>query len=588
MRLLVRLVLAGALVWGPAAAQEAAYDVALTGVGDADLADRIRENARLFSLKDEPPDSLAALERRADADVERVREVLRSEGFYAGEVSVRVDPGRPNKVAVAVVPGTRFTLQEFSVLWADPRAENLPEPVPLDQLDLRLGQPARAEPVVNARQRLLRALAEQGYPLARIADQRVVVDHAENAMRVSLEVRPGPLARFGAIDVRGLEDIDEAWVRRRVPWEPGEVFSVTAIEEMRQNLVASRLFSSVRIATADALSEDGRLPVTVTVEEAKPRSIGVTLSWSSAEGLATTAFWEHRNLMGGAEKLRAAMEVGETRTGADVDFRKPDFLGADQTLISSVVAEEERTDAYVSRTIGASAGMEWPVTPSWTASASAAVERTFEERGSRRLNYTLVSFPLEARHDSTDDVLDPTLGNRFRLQVRPFVEALGGTAGFTRIDLTDSQYVQVLDSPRVVLAAWGRLGTIRGASLDEVPSDKRFFVGGGGSVRGFGFQMAGPVDDSQDPVGGLSALAFGGEARVRITETIGIVPFIEGGSAFDTKWPDPDDGLFWGAGLGLRYITPIGPIRADVAIPLNPRDEIDDSYQVYLSLGQAF
>lgn len=582
MRLVIWAVLA-MLLPVQAVAQQVSYRTELTGFEDSRLRDRIEEASRLVQLAEEPPASLVALRRRAENDVGRIQDVLRSEGYYAGEVAFDMaEQDEPVRVTVTVSPGPAFTLARFEIQLEPPP----PRPVTLPELGIALGARARATAVVDAQARLLRALAEQGYPLAQVTDRRVVVDHATATMTVDLLVASGPLADFGAMAVQGLAGLDEDWVRNRQPWKTGERFSIGQIEEMRKRLITSRLFSSVKLATAAEVDETGQLPVTVDLTEANHRSIGASVTWSSTEGFGSEAFWEHRNLFGAAERLRTALVVSEIRTGTDVTFRRPDLLMADQDLVTSFVAEEQRTDAYVTRSVGGAAGFEWLLSPVWRASASTALERSFEERGQNVRNYTLVSFPLEARQDNTDDLLDPKRGNRFRVQLRPFVEALGGTAGFTSLDLQDSHYLQVSSSPRLILAGWGRIAAIRGASLDEVPANHRLYVGGGGSVRAYGFQRAGPIDEAGDPTGGLSALAFGAELRARVSETIGIVPFIEAGNAYGAKWPD--DGLLWGAGLGLRYQTPIGPVRADVAMPINRRPGIDDSFQVYLSLGQAF
>ena len=572
-----------------AQAQQVPYRVELTGAPTTALSERLEAEARLIQARGDAPPSLASLRRRAEGDVERLGEVLRAEGYYAGTVSFAVDEtAQPVKVTVTVTAGPRFVLEAFNARVDHAAGEPEPQPVPLDALGLSIGQPARAEAVVAAQAALLRALAEQGYPLAKVHDRRVVVDHATQAMRVELVVAAGPLCRFGAVTVNGLDRLHPDWVRNRVPWRPGERFSLSQMETLRKRLVDSRLFSSVKLSTAEAAEADGSLPIAIDLREADRRSVGAGLSWASSEGFGARAWWEHRNLLHGGERVRAEATASEIRNAFDLNARLPDLGMADQDGIATFTAEEQRTDAYTTSTVGASAGLEWLLSPTWQASAAGALERTFEERGERRRAYTLVSIPLEARHDDTDDLLDPTRGNRLRVQLRPFLTQLGGTAGFTRFEASDSHYLQVLNQPRIILAGWGRFGTISGAGLDEVPSDKRFFVGGGGSVRAYGYQLAGPLDEAGDPLGGLSALAFGGEVRLKLTEEIGVVPFIEAGNAYESRLPRPGDGLRWGAGLGLRYFTPVGPVRADVAVPLDRRPGVDDPYQVYLSLGQAF
>ncbi|MCR6631677.1 MAG: autotransporter assembly complex protein TamA [Magnetospirillum sp.] len=573
----------------PAAAQEVPYTVAVTGAPSTDLADKLEAESRLVQAKDQPAPSVISLRHRAEADMDRLVEVLRSEGYYAGKTSFTLDEtARPVAVAVTVDAGPRFRLEAFNVRMDHAAGQPEPEPVPIADLGLGIGDPARAEAVVTAQAALLRALAEQGFALAKATERQVVVDHAAQTMRVEVVVASGPLCTFGPVTVNGLSRLDEGWVRRRIPWEPDEHFSLSAMESLRKRLVESRLFSSVKLSTAEAVDAEGRLPMTIDLREANRRSVGTGLSWASSEGFGARAFWEHRNLLGAAERLRGELTASQIRNAVDLTARVPDLGAVDQDGLAALTAEEQRTEAYNTRTLGGSVGMEWRLTPTWTVAASGAVERTFEERENRTRDYTLVSLPLEARHDNTDDLLDPSRGNRLRVQVRPFVEALGSTVGFTRFEIGDSHYLEVLNDPRIILAGWGHFGIITGAGLDSIPSDKRFYVGGGGSVRAYGYQMAGPVDDAGDPTGGLSALAFGGEIRVKVTDTIGVVPFIEAGSAYESRLPHPEDDLRWGAGLGLRYFTPVGPARLDVAVPLNRRRGIDDSFQVYLSLGQAF
>jgi len=174
-----------------------------------------------------------------------------------------------------------------------------------------------------------------------------------------------------------------------------------------------------------------------------------------------------------------------------------------------------------------------------------------------------------------------------RLDNEPFVDTFGNSLLFNKSRMEYTHYVQVLESPRVVLAGRGAVGTLFGASRADVPASLRFYAGGGGSVRGFAFQEAGELDDQNDPIGGRSLFEASGEVRARVTDTIGIVAFVDAGAAFTSRYPDFDDQLRIGAGPGIRYFSPIGPIRLDVGFPVNPRDT-DDAFQLYISIGQAF
>ncbi len=592
MRRVAALMAAIALTLAAAqAAEPIRYTVAISGIGNKALEDAVKAQSNLVALEDKGAPSLTALRLRADDDRGRIDAVLRAEGYYEARITTSVDRAlKPVAVAVKIETGPAFTLAAYDVeLHGAPP----PQPVWPDRLGIELGGRARSAAVVKAQQTLLHDLADQGYPLAKVADRTVVVDHLSKTMRVRLVVEAGGLAHFGELHIEGLKRVTRSWVLNRVPWKPGQRFNVALMEEFRKHLVDSRLFSSVRLSTATKLGPDGRLPVTAALTEAKDRSVGFGASWSSTEGFGGNAYWEDRNLFGGAERLRADLIASQIRDALDLSYTGPDFLRPNQDLIGAVQAEEETTDAFFSRTIGGSLGLSWLLADIWRPSVSAAMERTLEEQrnvGELPIGrtYLLFSTPMELRRDSSNDLLDPSRGNRLDVTDQPFFRMFGSSASFNRAEIYDAQYFQLLDRPRLVLANWQRLGAIQGAGILDIPALHRFYVGGAGSVRGFGFQMAGPLDPEGRPVGGRSALSFGSEVRIKVTDTVGVVPFAEGGRSYLGAWPTLDQQLFWGAGLGLRYYTPIGPVRADIAFPLNPRPGVDSKYQIYLSLGQAF
>jgi len=578
-------VLAFAAVASGASAQQFDYKASLEGVADSDLAGRIEAASSLISLAEQPPAGLAGLRRRADDDKGRIDEVLRSEGYYQGRVAVNIDQSvSPAQVHIQVDPGRASRLVAFTIHFVAPG----PLPPELKTLGVELDQRARAEPVVKAEAALLKDLGERAYPLAKVVERRVVVDDAAATMRVELDVDPGPKARFGPVTVTGLTGLDEAWVRNRIPWQHGDPFSLKMMERLRKRLTDSRLFAAVHLTPATELDADGLLPVTVALTEGKSRSVGIGGSWGSSEGFSGQAFWEDRNLLGGAEKLRGQATDGKLRKAVDFSYDGPDVGMPDQNLIGATKVERQTTEAYTSNSVGGSAGLAWQLGETWHASASAAYERTLETQDTINYNVSLASMPLELRHDGSDSLLDPTAGDRVTLTVQPFLSLLGDHTAFIRMELYGTEYLKLLDSPRLVLAGWERVGTIQGAGEFAVPPDKRFYVGGSGSLRAYAFQKAGPLDVNDTPLGGNSSLSFGGEIRIKATDEIGVVPFVEGGRAYSGAIPDLGQSLFWGAGLGLRYYTALGPVRADIGIPLTPRSNIDGHYQVTLSLGQAF
>jgi translocation and assembly module TamA len=342
----------------------------------------------------------------------------------------------------------------------------------------------------------------------------------------------------------------------------------------------------VRISHADTVQADGRLPMTLELTESKHRSIGGGIEYDTTRGFSAEAFWEHRNLLGRGERLKVTATGGQTEYGVETSLRVPAFLDdVKNTLHVDGEAKQEYLDAYDATRIGATVSMERVFTD--TLSANAGVTLQFEEieEDGETEEFTLVGLPLGLTWDTSDDLFDPHRGNRLQLSFTPFTSVAGEPTTFAVTRLFDSFYIPF--SRDIVLANWGRVGIIFGEEAEDIPADKRLYGGGGGSVRAFGYQRLGPLDDDDDPKGGRSLLELGTELRVRITDEFGAVAFVEGGNVYSEIVPDFNAEFLWGGGVGLRYFTDFGPIRLDVATPFNPRDD-DDPFQIYVSLGQAF
>jgi translocation and assembly module TamA len=268
-------------------------------------------------------------------------------------------------------------------------------------------------------------------------------------------------------------------------------------------------------------------------------------------------------------------------------FRKPDFLRSDQALLLNMRLAEDTPDAFSSRNFTSIAQIERKLTNRITLTAGPAFRLSKVEQFEQEERFELLSFPVHFQWDTSDKLLDPTRGGRMALQATPFYDFYGDNLFFYKGYARYSRYFGLLKKPSLILALRGVLGTMNGAEREEIPADTRFYAGGGGSIRGYAFQSVGPLQDD-DPIGGRSLLGISGELRLKITETFGLVTFIDGGNAYETVFPDFDETLRWGGGLGFRYYTAIGPIRLDVGIPINRRENIDDRFQVYVSIGQAF
>jgi len=593
------------------------YEVEITGVEDEGLRGTLRDASTLVELKDDHPPSLIGLERRADSDRDRLQTALRSAGYYDAKLDIRIDDpaaagtlpaggqAPPVKVTVAVTPGPLYHIKTVTVRGATNAtgSSTLPKEVATDDLGLVAGAPAIAQKVLDAESELVGRLSKRGYAFAKVPDREVVVDHSDRTMDVTYSVDPGPLTRYGETRIEGLEQVDEDLVRGRLAWKEGQVYDPGATDRARQDIAALQVFDTVRVRMADEPGPDGVTPVIVSVGERKRRFIGGGVTYSTQDGLGTNAYWGHRNLFGGAEQLRVGVDVGRVAGSSggtssksndlpdlrfSVNFRKPDFLAVKQSLVVNFAVVNDQPPAYSRVASELTVKLERPLTDQLTVSYGVTGERGRVRTEDTTYQTSFIGVPLGAAWNGTDNLLNPTSGQRASLQVTPWFPVGGDTKSpFTSVLLNGSTYYDLGKDGNYVAAARIGLGSILGTSLSDIPPDHRFYAGGGGSVRGYGFQKAGPRDRYDDPVGGRSLFEIGAELRIKVTESIGVVPFVDAGTVYDKAYPDFSEPLRVGAGLGLRYYTDFGPLRVDVGVPLNPASG-DSRWQLYLSLGQAF
>lgn len=578
---------------GVASADAVPYEVSLEGVADEALLEILRQSSQLVALSDKPPATTIGLRRRAEDDIERLQTALRSEGYYDGTIDLAVDTAvQPAAVRLQIDIGPRYRLAAYEIAYDNgdaPPADARPE---LETLGIDLGMAARAPAVVAAEQSLVAHLQENGYPFARIAERKTFINRESTEMTVRLAVAAGPRATFGPLAFNGHERVDEDYLRDIADWPEGKLYDRRVLRDLQRRLSNTSLFSTVNAETAEAPAADGSLPVAVTLVEREHRSIGAAAAYSTDIGPSLELFWEHRNLMGRNEKLRASATGSLVEQTGELSFDKPAFLRNDQHLLADLKGGQEDNDAYERQWFDALAALERPVLDNWRVSAGVSfgyeIVDENADNGEGEQTFQLFGLPLTATRDTTDDPLDPSEGTRLQLAVTPSTGVGSESLFFLTAVAGGSAYYAIDDAKRFVLAGRARLGSIVGEEAETLPASRRFYAGGGGSIRGYEYQLVGPLDDDEDPFGGTALAEVGGELRVRVSEEIGLVPFVDGGTVYDDPWPTGDETFRWAAGLGLRYFTGFGPVRLDVAFPLNPRDGVDEAFQFYVSFGQAF
>ncbi len=568
---------------------EADYDPRIDGAPDKRIEQLLKDVSDTFTLVETPPASLEMLRLRAEGDASRMVDLMKSEGYYrAGVVAILKDDPGPVEVLFQVDAGPLYKIGQMDLDFAGAAS---PFQGPLlegkEREFLLQGAPARASDIVDAANGLVGLLKNHGYPFAKTDRPRVLVDHAGSSVKVEIYLDPGPEALFGPVLVSGLEKVDESFVLTKPAWKEGELFNSSMLEKTRERLVHTGLFATVDVRPAEALDAQGRIPIHVALKERKHRTIGFGLSYRTDEGPGLQGSWKHRNFFGGGERLFFDSTISEDRLAAEIVFRKPEFLRTDQTLVVEAGVGTDSPEAFTSRHFKTAVGIERRISDRLTAGGGVGFKASRVDHLSRKKDFGLLSVPLRLDWDSSDDLLNPTEGLRLGLRLIPYAEVLGNDLYFVRGQATLSHYMRILKEPDLVLATRWSIGSILGASLYDIPADERFYAGGGGSIRGFSYQTGGAMEGSV-PVGGRSIVEMSCELRLRLTSTLGLAGFVDGGRAFEGSRPGTGGGFLWGAGVGVRYYTFLGPLRLDVAVPLNRRDGIDDAFQFYLSIGQAF
>ncbi|GBD42696.1 Translocation and assembly module TamA [bacterium HR40] len=580
------------------------YTVAITGATvEGELLARLYEASETARRIDQPPANELVLRRRARADVPRLEALLRAQGYFAGKVAVRIERPSPAPATSGETTGAQMLQPEFRVVFeVDPGplyrlGQRLVEVVGQDygfhppgpaDLGLVSDAPAQAERILGAEERLLAAARSAGHARAALGERELVVDHRTRRMDVRLRIVPGPVYEFGELRFSGGEGIARRFLEEVVAIRPGARFDPARIDQARRALLDTQLFSLVQVEVGEPQA-DNRLPVSVRLEMRRPRSVGGALGYTTDEGPRLRAFWEHRNIFGSAERLRLDTQLSRPLGELRLQLRKPHLFSRRQDLLVDGGLRVESTEGFESRSIRAGIGLERRLRPGTTGTLGVAWRFSEIREGGEERLFALLSLPGALRIDRSDSLLDPSRGWRLLLETAPFQDVRDAGRTFVRSRLSHSRYLSIWNEPRLVLALRGAIGTILGEERDRVPADERFYAGGGGSVRGIPFQKAGPLDAGRDPLGGRSLLEGSAELRLRPRDRWEIALFLDLGGAFTSVVPDlREDTLRLGTGFGLRYLTPIGPLRFDLGVPIEPRRDVDDPFQFYISLGQAF
>ena len=582
-------------------------DLVIADDDEADITKKLRNVSVLVAEQALPPSGVPGMIARALEDERRLVAAAYREGYYGAIVEIRfgnilleeavatqtLPSARPVPVLVRIKLGPKFVFGDVGIDIVDAPGWYGPTRFPAEDYGLVRGEIAYSNDILEAEERALEALRAAGYPKAQIADLQVIADHAKQQVDVSIVLSAGRSAVFGPLTVSGNQLTDPDFIRAQTLIQEGEAFSPEKVERAERRLADLGIFESARLVPADEIDRDGALAYTIEIRERKRYVIGAGLEFSTSEGFGGRAYWRRRNLFGRGEVFgiegsfgRLGQEdVGDLEYALALSFTKPGVITPRTRFEARVGARQENPKSYKSQSVFVLATLVHEFGERNEASIGVSSTYLSETEAFGDDEYFFNSVPMEMILDARDDPADPKKGYRFGFSLEPAYEGRHrNTMLLTRAEL--AAYWPIDPQRRIVLAGRVAVGSITAPAVQDVPSARRYYLGGGGSIRGYAYRNVGPRLHG-NVIGGRSFFEGSAELRARATETIGLVAFTDFGNAFEPIAPDFSEPLKIGLGLGARYITAVGPLRFDVAVPLDPGKD-DPSIAVYIGIGQSF
>jgi translocation and assembly module TamA len=564
--------------------------------GDLDKALR-QEIQRAIGESKTRPDSSFDARRRAEDAIGDAIAVLRSEGYYAYDVQPDVSETEPPQALVRVTAGPRFHIKDPGILWLGPPPVSDVANAAEAAIHLTPGAPGRAADVVAAEGRVVASIEKRGYADAASQPREVIVDHADQSLRPTFKIAAGDLVHLGSIKVITDGRTNPAWVQGLSPWRMGAPYDPDKVAELERRLTDVGVYEQVTVALAPKdQTVDGLRQVIVSIADRPPHTLELGAGFSTNEGSGVDAKWTHYNRLGRADTLTFIAKIYDIKQKLDVELALPHWRRPNQTLKIGGGFIGDHTDAFddagggvrldierrFSRTSFITFGLAADYADTHEKTAVNAQAVPVGENLKLFIPSALVAFAL----DRSNDPLDPVRGWRLEARAEPTLIVGDRRLTYLKVQTQATGYLPLQADGDTVIAGRIKVGAMLGGRLPDVPTDRRFFAGGGGSVRGYAYQAVGPRLSDNTPSGGLSLVEASVEARQKIGQHWGVVAFVDAGSVGQAQYPTFSN-LSVGAGVGVRYDLGFGPLRLDIATPLKRRQG-DSLFQIYLSIGQSF
>ncbi|MEZ5314761.1 MAG: BamA/TamA family outer membrane protein [Chlamydiales bacterium] len=561
-----------------------AYHISFEGDLPEEIFTTISAASQLNNDYNHPPPTFFILKKQAEKDKKTLLQVLHAFGYYDGEIEIHYSGQFPNTtVHIFFNLGQAYTFDAITIL----DQEKLALCLDTSTFKLKIGDPAHSNSVIETQEEILMQMHSFGYPLALVHDRKVLVDQENKSVSVTYIVQSGPLAYFGNLELNGLNKVKRRYIDRKIAWKTGEIYNPKLVSCTDNFLKESGLFSFVTVRSADFVDENGYLPMYIQLQEKNYRHIGAGISYSTDESIGLMAQWGHDNFTGWGDTLALNGEYSEIIQRATLIYAIPDIFGKDHNLLYSAEARRENTPGFIEKEISFLIRFNKQVNPLFFLDYAGRYERLLSTKSDNNSNYNLLSSPIQLRFDTSNNLLNPTSGTTIAYFFTPYQAIFNSHINFLRQELLVNTYQPLLQSGKILLAISLQIGAILGQSRYEIPAPKRFYAGSATSLRGYKYLSVSPLEGDK-PIGGSSLMIGSIEPRFQVWDKIYLAPFYDIGNVYASSLPRFDKKVLTSTGIGIRYLTSLGPFCVDIGFPINKRKGIDKTFQIYASLGQKF
>ncbi|MES2199024.1 MAG: BamA/TamA family outer membrane protein [Chlamydiota bacterium] len=567
------------------------YKIEYIGIEDSFALKMIKSNVQLNTLQKTLPDSIQALRYRAESDIPEIIKILHSQGYYEACVQIRVEERSFGAMVFVMASlGPAYTISSFNLsLFQGSKDRCLTcEKLQASDLGIKLGSRIQAIKVIDAELKALEQLSQCGYPLALIANRSVVADGDTKTVSIRIEIDSGPLSHFGPLSITGSSTVKPLFFEQRIEWKPEDIYSAHKVDETQKILTDTGLFSSVSITHKEPINDDNALPMNIDVTESKHKSIYAGVSYQTYYGPGLTFGWEHRNIQGLGRRLSLQGDITKRSHVGVATYLIPNFLRVDQDYVWQGQANHLDILPYSERSYQVTNRLERRFSKKLRMSFGLEGERLFVDSSAQNGEYWILEVPIFLGLNGANNLLNPTKGINFEYKVIPAFAFSPDRSFYLTQKLSFCHYLPVDRDHILTIAQKISGGTILSGREEEIPVPRRFFGGSEEELRGYAYYSVSPLNKANKPIGGRSALYYTLETRLRMTKTIGVVPFFDMGNVTENQLFIPSGKWLKSVGCGVRYFSFIGPFRLDIGFPLNPRKGIDKKFRILISVGQSF